>query len=270
MSLLPLSVALLAAGDQPWKDKQIADWNDSDARQILTDSPWAKTVKPAVDRAAANTAQRRPAAGRGRGGGIGIGGIGISLPGMGGIGRRGGGGYPGGGYPGGSTYPGGTNGRGGYPGGQQPDGTNGGATAANNQPPELTLRWENALPIREAVLKARDTNAPTLDDGYYALAVYGVPSRMVTGDSRTLANKLKGMATIKRDGKKNLKPSSVVVLQRDSGPVFVYLFARPNPNKKTAIKPEDKRIEFDAQIGRLKFGESFFLEDMVYKGKLEI
>jgi hypothetical protein len=90
---------------------------------------------------------------------------------------------------------------------------------------------------------------------------------MAAGDSKTLANKLKGLATIKRDGKKDLKPSSVLVLQRDSGPVFVFLFAR---SKKTTIKPEDKRVEFDAQIGRLKFGESFFLEDMVYKGKLEI
>jgi hypothetical protein len=36
------------------------------------------------------------------------------------------------------------------------------------------------------------------------------------------------------------------------------------------ITPDDKRVDFEAQIGRLKFGESFFLEDMVYKGKAEI
>ena len=91
---------------------------------------------------------------------------------------------------------------------------------------------------------------------------------MVPGDSKTLATKLKDHASIKRDGKKDLRPSSVLVLQRDSGPVFVYLFARSK--KKTAIQPEDKRLEFDAKIGRLTFERSFFLEDMVYKGKLEI
>src|ERR1017187_5314353 len=102
LSLLPLSVALLTAGDQPqpWKDKQIADWNDVDTKQTLAARPWVKPVKRALA-PAANTAQRRRAAGRGRGGGIGIGGIGIGIPGIGGMGRRGGGGYScGGGHPG--------------------------------------------------------------------------------------------------------------------------------------------------------------------------
>jgi hypothetical protein len=249
LSLLPLSIALLTAADQPWKDKQIAEWNEDDVKLVLADSPWAKTVTPAIDRST-NSGQRRMGGGGG-GGGIGLGGIGIGLPGMGRGGMGGGrnrGGYPGGGYPGG-----------------QPSGTNDGTGTNSSQPPTLKLRWESALPVREAELKARDTNAPTLDLDHYAIAIYGVPSRMANGDSKSLANQLKKQAAIKRDGKKDLKPSSVEVLQREDGPVIVYLFPRSKE-----ITRQDKRIEFDAHINRLQFTQSFYVDDMTYQGKLEL
>ena len=245
LSLLPISVALVFAADESWKAKQIAEWSDDDAKQVLNDSPWAKTVKPAIDRSA-NNGQRRSGGGMGRGGGVGIG-----LPGMGGGGRRGGMGWPGGG--------------GGYPGGVRRAGRDDGTGTRSNQPPTLKLRWESAHPVRQAELKARDTSAPTLDADHYAIAVYGVPSRMANGDSQSLAKKLKKQAAIKRDGKKDMKPSSVEVLQREDGPVIVYLFPRSKE-----ITRQDKRIEFDAHIGQLQFAQSFYVDDMTYQGKLEL
>ncbi len=161
------------------------------------------------------------------------------MPGMGGMGRRGG---MGGG------------GRARRPGGMGQQGA----------PPMLYLRWESALPIREAELKTRDTNAPTLDEEHYAIAVYNLPNRM-NGDSKSLAGQLRKQASIKRDGKKALKPSSVEVLQREDGPVVVYLFPRTQE-----ITKQDERLEFDARIGALHLTESFFVEDMVYEGKLEL
>ena len=119
--------------------------------------------------------------------------------------------------------------------------------------------------MREAELKARDTTAPTIDQGHYAIAVYGVPNRMVNGDPKKLADQCKKEAALKRDGKKDLKPSSVEVLQREDGPVVLYLFPR-----STEITAQDRRIEFDAKIGRLELSESFFTEDMRYQGKLEL
>ncbi len=245
LSVLPLSVLLLAASEQPWKDKAAADWTEDETKQVLTDSPWAKTVQPTVERQNNGQPQRR---GMGRGGGIGIGGIGIGLP--GGMGRRGGMGYPGGGYPG---------------GGGNPGGSSGGNGRQAAQPPTLKLRWESAMPIREAELKARETSAPTLDEKHYAIAVYGVPDRMLTGDEKTLADHLKKQAAIKRDGKKDLKPSSVEVLRREDGPVVVYLFPRLNE-----ITRQDKRLEFDAKVARLDFAQSFYVDDMTYQGKLEL
>jgi hypothetical protein len=235
--LLPVALALFAAEDPAWKTKPIPEWTPDDAHQVLSDSPWTKTVTPSLSRAT-NEGQRGPGSGR-RGGGIGI-----DFPG-GGIGRR----YPGGGYPGGGS-------------GRPEDGadrTNGA------QPPKLTVRWESALPVREAELKTRDTFAPTVEEGQYAIAVYGVPNRMANADSKSFADKLKGEAVLKRDGKKDIKPSKVEVLQREDGPLIVYFFSR----SKEITQP-DRRVEFDAKIGRLEFTQSFFLDDMVYQGKLEL
>lgn len=238
------AIGLLAAEDPAWKTKQIPEWTTEDAQQVLSNSPWAKAVVPTVN-PAANPGGRSPG-GRRRGGGIGIG-----FPG-GGVGRR----YPGGGYPGGG-YPGG--------GSRRPD--DGSSQGKGNQTPKLTLRWESALPVREAELKARDTNAPTVDPGFYAIAVYGVPSRMANPDSKSLPDQLKKEATLKRDGQKDLKPSKVVVLQREDGPVILYLFQIP---KSKAIAQEDRRVEFEAKAGRLEFSQAFFLDDMVYQGKLAL
>ncbi|MBZ5581801.1 MAG: hypothetical protein LAQ30_06275 [Acidobacteriia bacterium] len=225
-------------------------------------------MKPSVDRS--NAAGQRRGGGTGRGGGIGLGGIGLGIPGIGGGRRYPGGGYPGGGYPGGGYpgggYPGGGNPGGGYPGGGPPAGGQTGGNNGNyNQAPELKLRWESALPIREAELKAHDVNAPTVDESHYAIAVYGVPDRMVSGSSQSLAGQLKKQATLKRDGKKDLKPSSVEVLRREDGPVVVYLFPR-----SSEITAGDKRVEFDAKVGRLQFSQPFFLDEMVWAKKLEL
>lgn len=249
LTLIPISVALLAAADQPWKDKQVAEWSEDDARQLLTDSPWTKSVKPNVDRSS-DTGQRRSGGGMGRGGGIGVGGIGIGLPGMGGAGRRGGMGGPGGG---------------GYPGNDPNGGTNTGTATDRSEPPTLSLRWESALPVREAELKARETNAPTVDEDHYAIAVYGVPNRAVYGNSQDPAKQLKKQAVIKRDGKKDLKPSSVEILQREDATVILYLFPRSEE-----ITRQDKRLDFDVQIGRLRFVQSFHMDEMTYQGKLEL
>jgi hypothetical protein len=36
------------------------------------------------------------------------------------------------------------------------------------------------------------------------------------------------------------------------------------------ITKQDHRVEFNAKIGRLELNQSFFVEDMVWQGKLEL
>lgn len=240
--IFPVFIALvagIAADDAPWKAKQIPEWSEDDAKDVLADSPWVKSFTPTMKSQQNNGS--RPGGMRGMGG---LGGIGIGIPGMGGMGGRrgmGGGGYPGGGNPS-------DNGR-----------------SRDEAAPRVTLRWESAMPVRTAELKIHDNDAPTLDDKHYAIAVYGIPDRMLVGDTKKLQEQLKGKASIKRDGKKDFKPSSVEVIERPDGPVVVYMFPMTNE-----ITKGDRRLEFDADIGRLELTQSFFTEDMVWQGKLEL
>jgi len=231
LCLFPLLVALVAVAedDAPWKTKQIPDWSENDAKDVLSESPWVKTFTPTMKQEQSNGSRRG-----------GLGGVGIGIPGMGGMGGRrgmGGGGYPGGGQ----------------------------SRRDDSEPPKVTLRWESAMPVRTAELKVHDNDAPTLDDKHYAIAVYGIPDRMLVGDTKKLEDQLKGKASIKRDGKKDFKPSSVEVLERPNGPVVVYMFPMTNE-----ITKQDHRLEFDADLGRLELTQSFFTDDMVWQGKLEL
>jgi hypothetical protein len=258
-SVLP-AVLLVAADDsskaptpQPaWATKQSAQWSQEEAQQLLKDSPWVKSLTPSIVRG--NPEDNR---------------------GLRPMSRRGGFGFPGGGYPGGG-YPGGGYPGGGYPGGyppqnqypQNPPAKD--SSTADEKPPVLTLRWESALPVREAELKARDENAPTLEDeNHYAIAVYGIPASMANGDLKGLAEECKKKATLSRDGKKDLKPSSVQVLRREDGPVVLFLFLKPKSAKEQITK-EDRRVEFDAQIKRYSISQAFYLDDMTFQGKTEI
>jgi hypothetical protein len=227
-------MALVAAGgaalmaEQVWKDKPIAEWTAEEARQVLTESPWAKTVTPSPGGSGGAGQQRA---------GMSAGGMGIGGMGMGRRGGRGGGGR----------------------------GSNDTGSADAGPMPVLTLRWASAMPAIAAELIAREANAPTVDEGHYAIAVYGVPGRMIHGDPNSLGGELKKRAAIKREGKKDMKPSSVEVLMHDEGPVILYLFPR-----STEITRQDKQLEFNAEIGRLKLAQSFIPGEMVYLGKLEL
>jgi hypothetical protein len=129
---------------------------------------------------------------------------------------------------------------------------------------ELHLRWESALPIREAELKARETNAPVVEEDRYAIAVYGIPSHF-TKEPQNAGDRLKGQAAIKRTGQKDIKPLHVDVIERDEGLVIVYLFPRTKE-----ITAKDASVEFNALIGPYQVAQSFHVDQMIYLGKPEL
>ncbi|MGO9229928.1 MAG: hypothetical protein ACLQKA_12085 [Bryobacteraceae bacterium] len=231
--LIAAGGAAMTAGAQVWKDKRIAEWTPQEARMVLTDSPWAKTVTPAPNESGKLARERVGISP----GGIGMGGVNLGMPGMG---RRSG-----------------INGAGRLP--------NDSGSADAGPTPTLTLRWISALPISSAQLIARELNAPAVDVDHYAIAVYGLPNGFLHGDPDSLGAGLKNHAALKRDGKKDMTPSSVEVLPREDGVVIVYFFSRGNE-----ISLRDKQVEFDAEIGRWKLSKSFVPDEMVYQGKLEL
>ena len=153
----------------------------------------------------------------------------------------------------------------GAPGSARPDTRNTGPESGSVQIPKLTLRWESALPMQEAELKVHDAGSVILDEDHYFLAVFGIPRGDVTDDSKRTAEVLKKQASLKPEGKRDLKPSSVEIFLREDGPVVVYLFP-----KSDELTWRDHRIEFTAQVSQLKFAQSFSADDMFFHGKLEL
>jgi hypothetical protein len=226
--LVAVSGILLLAADQPWKDKPVTDWSDGDARQILSDSPWAKSVAPKIDRP--SSGQRGPRVGVGRGGvGVGLGGRG------GGMGR--------------------------VPRGGSESSRESSAGAA----PNLTVRWESALPVQEAQLKIRNADAPTVSEDDYTIAVLGLPSRIVGSDPGVLESQLKHEGELRREGQKSIRSTDARVLPRDDGLIILFQFPRSKE-----ITPGDKAIEFHARIGAFDIDQSYDLADMIYTGRLQL
>jgi len=237
--LAMLTLMSLLAAEQTWRDKPPSAWTAAEIVQILSDSPWVKKVTPTVERPPQS--QGRP--GGRRGGQIDVGGVGVGVPGLGG--RRGGIGQ-------------------GAPNGD-PDTQTPPRQASSQRVPELILRWESAMPVRAAELKAPDVFAPTVDEDHYAIAVFGLPNQMVGDGSRQFAEALRDSAGIRRDGKKDMRPSSVEILMREEGAILLYLFPRTNE-----IGTRDGLMEFSAQIGRMTIKQPFDPGQMIFQGKLEL
>jgi hypothetical protein len=226
---------LLAAADPVWKSKPAAEWTEEDARQVLTRSPWVKEIKATITRRLTEDQLRE---GGQMGQPQGVGNEGVDAKGTG---------------P--KVSPNVLTG----PGGDDR------SIRSLPQSIALKLRWESALPVRLAELKAHEIEPPTLSVDGYSIAVYGIPAGDFKGDPKQLGAPLKNLAALKREGKKDVKPISVEVFKRESGVVVVYTFP-----VSAEIVLKDRRIQFEAHIGRIVFAQNFELSEMEFAGKLEL
>jgi hypothetical protein len=134
------------------------------------------------------------------------------------------------------------------------------------KPGYLIVRWESASPVRQAETKLQDAGAPGWDGEYYAVAVYGVPVDAGRLDEPGRAGVIKKLGVLKRDGMRDLRASKVEITPAANGLATVlYLFPRG-----LAIGAEEKRVEFDAQLGRLFVAQYFYPHEMQFQGKLEL
>jgi hypothetical protein len=229
------AVTYLAADDPVWKSKPAAQWTEQDARQVLAASPWAKEIRATITRRLTED-QLREAGQMGQPRGVGNEGVDSKDSGP-------------------KLSPNVFSGRGGDD------------RSPRSLPQSITLklRWESALPVRLAELKSHEIEPPTLAGDGYSIAVYGVPGGDFKGDPKRLGEPLKNLAALKREGKKDVKPSSVEVFQRENSVVVVYLFPL-----SAEISRKDQRIQFEAHIGRIVFIQTFELSEMQFAGKLEL
>ena len=129
----------------------------------------------------------------------------------------------------------------------------------------MKVRWESALPVRLAELKSREAELPTLEGDGYRIAVYGIPGTDFKGDPKELGKPLKGLAVLKRERKKDVKPLRVEVFQLEDSVAVVYLFPL-----SAEVTLKDGLVQFEAQIGRIVVDQTFELSQMEFMGKLEL
>src|SRR5580658_4204517 len=158
-----VSVSLFGADDPQWKSKPILQWDDQDAKQVLADSPWIKCVKLNKVRDLSKFERRD--------GGNWEAGIGPTVD------------FAATGFFG-------------------PWLEDLALERARARAPRdygsVVVRWESARPVQAAETKIGDTGAPMWQGDYYAIGVYGIQPPF----HWNLANHLKGVAFLKRGGKR--------------------------------------------------------------------
>jgi hypothetical protein len=270
---------VLLAGDF-WRDKEPSQWSSEEVNQILTKSPWAKQVTASSNENGGGGRGNRggmggPGMGGGGMGGPGMGGPGMGGPGMGGPGM-GGPGMGGGGLGGPGTGGGGWGGR---RGGTDRRGDE--REAAR----KLTVRWESAAPVREALVKSESADASKFADwskDYYVVTVSGLPPmgqhRRRGGDDdqqppdpdrakemqERMQERLKQTTTLKVKDK-TVAPERIETFESPSGRTLAFLFPRT-----ANILPDDKEVSFATSMGPMEIKSKFALKEMQFKGKLEL
>jgi hypothetical protein len=223
---LPSADMTAAASHPSWMSAPIPQWTEDDAKQVLADSPWVRKVKLDIVRNL-SVFERRD--GGDWDSGIGTG-FGLAATGLFGDWKE--------------------------------------AQAlehayARSALGTVMVRWESALPVRAAASKTGETGVPGWVGDYYAIAVHHIRRPFLIANP---ARQLKGVAYLKRDMKKDLKPFRVVTLPETDGlATFVYLFPR-----STEIRRKGGRVDFVAQIGRLFVVANFVPDDMQIQGEPQL
>lgn len=237
-----LFLSSFAPAAEPWRNKPTSQWSPDEIAELRIHSPWAKPAGvSSQDKASSGTA------GRGRSGSYGR---------MGGYGRYGGGGY--GGY-GGGGYGGGMGGPG-MGGGTIPSGGGSGSKREGRRP-EVTLRWESALPMRESAKALGNKAAQQFKawaEEYYVIAAAGFP----LAPDQDMKDNLREATLLKRNAKDSIAPSRVETVDSPDGQLVVFLFPRIWDGKIP-----DGDLTFEAVMGPLNVTAKFRPKEMSYQGK---
>jgi hypothetical protein len=241
LPILFLLCALCMWAADFWTTKPFTEWNEKEVAKILSDSPWVGKVSVSAPGGGGfGGGGGRGGGGGGRGGGRGAGGgdasTGDASSGPGGGDSRGGGGGGGG-----------AEGGGGGGGGDSIGGGGGGVP--------VSLIWQSALPIKQALMKrqygAEAGTSPEakakLDrvEQYYVLTMVGLPGSLLGSTQADKKAALLELTTLTVNGKPPIKALDVQTI-------------------------EDKEVEFSSKFDKTGIKKKFKLKDLVFNGKVEM
>ncbi|HEY2844781.1 MAG TPA: hypothetical protein VGJ09_14065 [Bryobacteraceae bacterium] len=244
-SALVFLFALSAWAADFWTTKPYTDWDEKDIQKILTNSPWTEKIS-----IVAGVGAFAGPGGSGKGGG-----------------GRGGGRSSGPQGDGANSDPG-VDGGGGAAGG-------GGGDFGGSNSVTVTLLWQTALPVKQALIKrqygAEAATSPEAKarleraDPVYVLTLIGMPGFTLPAAQGERKNALLDLTTLTVNGKPPLKPTDVQVSGgRGTGNVS-FVFPRT-----TSFSVEDKEMEFSSKFDKTAVKKKFKLKDMIFNGKLEM
>ena len=255
-ALVLFTCSLVFAGTVSWSSKDFRDWTVKDARQLLTDSPWAKSMptpgagRPTMVVESTGVGTTAPTAALGNPSNTNSG-SNIRVP-------ANEGGEPASNMPGGQHTPTAPAQSGMWP-----------APSAPPLPPAITIIWASAPPVRLAVSKLRAGDNPPSHDQVqralsptkgYVIAVLGLPPPVEGSDIEQLAKQ----ASLTFKGKEPVESSSVDY--RQVGERDIYFFRFP----KIPITGDEGRAEFRLNFEGLNLHQKFELGAMRYQGKLAL
>src|SRR5579883_696675 len=235
---LVCSVSLFAADF--WNAKPFTDWNEKDAQKMLENSPWSRPLSIA-------TGMEGPAAGNNGGKRGGRGAMGETASDSAQSGRMGDNpmGDPGSGV-----------------GGRNRTGEEVGPIATTT----VTVRWQSALPVRQAMVKLKYGNeAGTSPEAKkfleapqnaYVIALSGSLQPMFRGgDNDAIKKMLMEETTIAVKGKDALKPADIQSGRAGKGLEIYFIFP-----KSAEFSLEDKEVEFSTKLGKISVKQKFKLK----------
>ena len=222
LSCLLLAGTAMAASF--WETTEFTNWSDKQVTKMLENSPWGKKVILTLSSPSAGFG----GGGSGRGGGT-IGGV------------DGGGGGGGGGAPG---------------GGGSRRGGGGGNSISSPQTTSFTVRFNSALPSKQAIIKRNLGESTEVTPGmqkfldnqedYYLVVVDGLP--MMLAGYEDAPERLIGTAKLRRKKKQDILPGKVEV-ETYGRVLLLYFFP-----KTDQIQLEDKEVEFVMKLDRPERG----------------
>jgi len=224
---LVFSLALPLCAEHPWQSRPYADWTEREAKQVLSDSPWAKLAEA---RLSTPPGFSKPGNHNPLGDGI-HGSVGGTI----------------------GTY--GTRGVDGEIGGGSREAT---PPAAEVSTP-VTVRWESALPVRQAEIKLHQ-EAQNAGEPVYVIAILGLPREIEIYNPQEFRSR----AFLKIKGRKRIAADDVKIVRPEDKPVILLFFP-----KSQRIAPGDKEIEFSMN-GVLELRLKFTVKEMIYLGELEL